>query len=216
MAESLDFDIVGARSVIKEWRDSWYCYWDKSYGVPSDESNFVFRPPLEMSRCGVVRTKNDTWEESEVEENVAASISSVIDLLEIAKEGGTYADLIGRGDESAGRWMPIAIQWTDDDGDLTPDSFLKKLGAHQELRDCIHEWSFSDDVEDDDEDDDEDDEEDDKLEFIKTHLKPFFAEHDSFIFFCCGDGKLNPVPCFAVAKLCSGLVAGFVGGVVYT
>ena len=36
------------------------------------------------------------------------------------------------------------------------------------------------------------------------------------VIFYTGSEKLNPVPCFAVAKLAPGLVGGFVGGVVHT
>eukprot|EP00957_Ditylum_brightwellii_P049945 3786051-Ditylum_brightwellii.AAC.1 len=176
-----------------------------------------------MSRCGVVCSKKDTWEPTESDENFVDSINSVIDLLEEAQGESDSGDIIGHGDESSGKWLPIAIQWTsDDDGDLTPDNFLQKIGAHSQLRKNVQVWKLNDakeyESDEDESDDDNDGDEDyeDSKSFLEKSMKTFFSDRKSFIFFCCGDGKLNPVPLFAVAKICDGLVAGFIGGVIYT
>jgi len=71
-------------------------------------------------------------------------------------------------------------------------------------------------TEDADEDNDEDDYYDGTTFFERKIITPHLSNQDSFIFFYCGEDKLNPVPCFALAKMCPGLVAGFVGGVIYT
>ena len=42
------------------------------------------------------------------------------------------------------------------------------------------------------------------------------AGRDEAVFFCCGDDKLNPVPCFAACRVLPGLVVGFIGNVVHT
>uniref|UniRef100_A0A7S1YN89 Uncharacterized protein n=1 Tax=Ditylum brightwellii TaxID=49249 RepID=A0A7S1YN89_9STRA len=226
MTKELDFTITHPRNVIDQWHDdNWVCYWKKRGDTKYDEKNYVFHPPLEMSRCGVVRTKHDTlWDDDDDDVTpkldeatqmtiITTCISNVMTLLEKAEQkGGEYATLIDRCDESDHCWMPFAMHWnSSSDDEFTIDTFLRNIGAHPELRNSVTEWSF-DDFKDDDDFEDYD------IGFEKK-LRKFFSSHlkeKEVLYFCCGDGKLNPVPCFAVGRLCDGLVAGFIGGVTYT
>eukprot|EP00565_Helicotheca_tamesis_P001072 CAMPEP_0185742058 /NCGR_PEP_ID=MMETSP1171-20130828/39280_1 /TAXON_ID=374046 /ORGANISM="Helicotheca tamensis, Strain CCMP826" /LENGTH=118 /DNA_ID=CAMNT_0028414055 /DNA_START=295 /DNA_END=648 /DNA_ORIENTATION=- len=101
----LDMEIVDPCSVIEEWRSDWYCYWDGSYDMPSDpETNYVFKPPLEMSRCGVVRTRDDNWEEDSYDVKMKEYVRTIIKLFEEGKEESDFGLTIGYGDESENEW----------------------------------------------------------------------------------------------------------------
>lgn len=63
---------------------------------------------------------------------------------------------------------------------------------------------------------DDSDNSDDLASPFSMAVSRFLKEHESAVFFCCGDALLNPVPCFAAARVAPGLVAGFMGGITYT
>eukprot|EP00586_Coscinodiscus_wailesii_P004751 CAMPEP_0172478682 /NCGR_PEP_ID=MMETSP1066-20121228/2782_1 /TAXON_ID=671091 /ORGANISM="Coscinodiscus wailesii, Strain CCMP2513" /LENGTH=154 /DNA_ID=CAMNT_0013238473 /DNA_START=176 /DNA_END=637 /DNA_ORIENTATION=- len=146
--------------IIERWRNdakgTWTCYWDRSYGMPSDRhANFVFRPDLVMSRCGVIRRAgNDTWRgeagtKDYLTEEEEAAIHDVLKMYEDARDESDGTDiLIGRGDEGNGVWYPIAVRWSSgggggggaDGGDLTPKNLLVRLGAHDELLKSVCAW----------------------------------------------------------------------------
>jgi len=79
--------------------------------------------------------------------------------------------------------------------------------------DSDNELEFHLHNDDDDELSTDDEKEYDRFEEL---VKSFLDGYDSKAFFCAGDRKLNPVPVFAVARVSPTLVAGFMGGVVYT
>jgi len=52
--------------------------------------------------------------------------------------------------------------------------------------------------------------------FFRGALSQWLDSHEHTAVFHAGSGKLNPLPCFAVALVRPGLVAGFIGGIVHT
>ena len=104
------------------------------------------------------------------------------------------------------------LPWVESDGDLTPAHLLTKLGAHPRLFSCIDVWVLGQT----DVDADADADEDKDVSIFSVALARFLKEHESAVFFCSGDALLNPVPCFAVARVAPGLVSGFMGGIIYT
>ena len=53
--------------------------------------------------------------------------------------------------------------------------------------------------------------------FFREALSRWLDSHEPHTaVFHAGSGKLNPLPCFAVALVRPGLVAGFIGGIVHT
>ena len=113
---------------------------------------------------------------------------------------------INWGGESDHCWAKLILPWSDADGPLAPRSLLAKLGAHEQLQDATYERPLEDD---------EDDEDEEGSAFTAC-LKVFLSSHAESAIFYAGCDDLNPVPCFAVARVRPNLVAGFIGGVTYT
>ena len=74
--EPIDLSVVSTEELqefLREWRDNWYCYWDKSFGVPEDTTkNYVFKPALTQAKCGIVCT-TEGWDEVSSEDVKGAS-----------------------------------------------------------------------------------------------------------------------------------------------
>lgn len=206
LAEDIGIELgLGERQgVLVDWANDWYCYWDGSYGMPADPRNFVFKPSLEMTSSGVVRTKE--WDLFSC--NSTAAVKGTLEgLFDVVKqlEGGERGNEIGLGDESDHPWHPFAISWTKADGELSPQSLLGKLGAHEQLQNESAITMLGDDEDDEDED-------------SGPGISVFLDKHTDKgpLYFYTGSGLMNPVVVFAVAKVEPGLVAGFVGGIVHT
>ena len=113
---------------------------------------------------------------------------------------------IGWGDEGDGQWYPLMLPWVPDDP-FTNEKLLEVLGAHPVLQQNARSRPLlEEDVEP----------EDDPTGPFTLALAAFLAEHEETLVFHAGSDQLNPVPCFAVARVRPDLVAGFVGGVVHT
>jgi len=203
----------GFQDVVSTWQqdDAWVCYYDDNSESSSSNDEFVFNPPLILSRCGVYRTEGDDWETL----CEPFHIEVVRKLISLTGRRDECADeCIGHGDESDHVWVPVAIKWSEGNGELSPESLLQRLGAHPQLMDSNNELEFHlDHDEDDDSSSSSGEKEYDSFEEL---VKSFLDGYDSKAFFCAGDRKLNPVPVFAVARVSPTLVAGFMGGVVYT
>lgn len=203
--EGLDFfDLVS--NVVKRWKDGACFYY---FSLDDHEDYFVFDPPLALSQCGIVRTEEDKWKKS----CEPFHIEVVRNLIKLTGRRGKCAyEYINQGDESDNVWVPVAIQWSEENGELSPKSLLKKLGAHPQLMDSILEMEYED------LDDAYDFNEDDEYEHntFEELVKSFLDGYDSKTYFYAGDGRVNPVPIFAVARVSPTLVAGFMGGVIYT
>ena len=109
--------VIGERKgVIKEWDDDWFCYWDGSFGVPTDtQKNYVFSPNLEMTRNGVIRTKD--WRL--LEQNSVSDVKQVLEELLTIDKSEAHGKEIGLGDESDYPWHPIMIPWTNQGSNCT-------------------------------------------------------------------------------------------------
>jgi len=187
--------------VVQEWRENWYCYWDGSFGMPrNSETHYVFRPGLEVALCGVVRPRS--WEPSGPAREMFKELRSLLHLR------GRIASTIGWGDEGDGRWIPLLVPWSGVDGALTTQSLLSKLGAHEEIIGACEDCGDSDD--------DCDDDTDSSKDMSQDLPKAWLRSHGEWLLFHAGSDKLNPLPCFAVAKVRPDLVAGFIGGICHT
>ena len=229
--------------VITEWRNDehgdWFCYWDgTSYGMPQDrEANFVFRPPLEMTPAGDVRPSRPALRATAPTAEVAAPAGAGVPAAPAVPAGPADpadpvlpavagkelyrllarlhaisvlpGNAVGWGDEASYAWERLVVPWNEplpsEHAVLTPQALLWKLGAHEELLHACRETEpvSSDDV-------------DDEPTPFGAALQAFLAAHQETAVFYTGSDQLNPVPCFAVAKVLPNLVAGFIGGVVHT
>ena len=198
-----NLEIGERKGVIREWNDNWFCYWDGGFGVPIDtQKNYVFSPNLEMTKNGMIRTKD--WRL--LEHNSVSDVKQALEeLLEIDKSKA-HGKEIGLGDESDYPWHPIMIPWTDQDPALNPKAFLEKLGAHEELKkegsikviDTSKKFEPVDD--------------EDKI----GNISVFLEKYEHFLYFCTGSELLNPLVVIAVAQMKPCLVGGFMGGIVHT
>lgn len=191
--------------VIRQWRNDefgdWYCYWDDSYGMPADtKENYVFRPPLEVSKDGVVRTQE--WNLNDLPPRVVyMTWCRILAVRRVLENSGDPS--IGLGDESNGEWLPFMVPWSPNDGELTMQTLLVRLGAHPNLRTEAYLHSLTEDISDDG---------GVWMKFLVEHQ----AKGRAMVSFYTGSDKLNPVPVFAVTHVHPGLVAGFVGGIDHT
>ena len=186
-----------------QWRNDklgeWYCYWDDSYGMPADRvANYVFRPALELVEGGFWVSPSHSLENVE--------LSDVQPILDVCQTHATI--YIGWGDEGDGMWEPLLLPWKSDT-EFTPQNVLKELGAHDQVVGHVNSFGSSifrwdGDV--------PPEERDGPRGAIQTCLD----EYEAPLIFVAGSDKLNPVPCFAVVRVKDDLVAGFIGGVVYT
>jgi len=201
----IDLEIGVRKDVIKEWASNWFCYWDGSFGMPADpDKNFLFKPCLEMTKSGVVRTKE--WDLFAL--NSAAEVKETLEeLFFVMKklEKRECGAAIGLGSEADYPWHPFAVPWKQ--GKLSPQSLLAELGAHEQLRkkDAIAMLGNDPDFEED-----EDSGPSISDVFLDKH------KGTEALYFHTGSEAFNPVVVFAVAKMKPNLVAGFVGGIVHT
>ena len=211
-----------------KWRDDGRCY---GHGRNAD---YVFRPPLAVSRFSICFPEDSTAPLAgrDGEAAPAHEVYKVLLLLRnVHSAPGPRS--VGWGDlgEVDGEWMPLVTAW--DGGELTPLRLLERLGAHQLLRRGVR---LVESVVDEDEDDEarayhrmsstahelvrwRAESGGDPLQWhqapsFRTALRYLLSGYRSVVFHC-GSGHLNPVPCFAVARVRPDLVAGFVGGVVH-
>lgn len=210
-----ELKLVAPEGVIKKWRNDelgdWSCYWDGSSGMPHDrKSNYVFCPPLEMSSCGVVRPR--AWDLTQA--------SSAIDLYKFFSmllhlKSKTYdCCTIGWDDTGNGQWIPFMLPWNPAvDGVLSPKSLLVKLGAHPQIQGDIQETSVLEEGAKYQEGETGD--QDPAAPFCRA-LQAFLSSFSDNAIFFAGPEKLNPAPCFAVARVSCNLVAGFICGFLHT
>lgn len=221
----------GARTCVTEWRNDalgdWFCYWSGDYGMPTDRvANYVFDPPLECAPTSLV-IRPRAWD---LRAGGAAAASEVYVVLKqlvaiVALQGGA-SRAIGWGDEGDGQWLPFMMPWNRGE-DLTPEALLAALGAHPEIRSRV---LFRSVVDPDDQIEDEEEPLNNEwgaaqrrfrlaiVDFL-SHRRLFlegFSPFPNGCVFHAGSDQLNPVVCFAVAKVREGLVAGFIGGITHT
>ena len=202
--------------------------------VASPQPDYVFKPPLVVSRF-------DICFQEEPMASLAGRGGGAAPSREVYKamlllrnvHGAPGPRTIGWGDEGDGEWLPLIVPW-DEGEELAPLRLLERLGAHPQLRraDAIR---LVESVVDEDEDDDarayhrmsstaqelvrwRAESSGGALRWqrapsFRTALRALLSQHRSAVFHC-GLGELNPVPCFAVARVRPDLVVGFVGGVV--
>ena len=222
----------GARTCVTEWRNDalgdWFCYWSGDYGMPTDRvANFVFDPPLECALTSLVIRPRE-WD---LRAGGAAAASEVYvimkQLLAIVASQGGASRAIGWGDEGDGQWFPFMMPWSRGE-DLTPEALLAALGAHPEIRSRVLSRSV---VDPDDQMEDEEAmirwrmplnnewgaaQRRFRLAIVDFLAQEGFSPFPNGCVFHAGSDKLNPVVCFAVAKVREGLVAGFIGGIAHT
>lgn len=95
------------RGVAAEWRNDiygdWYCYWDESYGMPADTVNdFVFKPPLDVARCGLVRTTDWNICAAATFKEVERQLARLFSIIQ-SYGASDYDRAIGHGDEGSGQ-----------------------------------------------------------------------------------------------------------------
>ena len=222
----------GARTCVTEWRNDalgdWFCYWSGDYGMPTDRvANYVFDPPLECAPTSLV-IRPRAWD---LRAGGAAAASEVYvimkQLLAIVASQGGASRAIGWGDEGDGQWFPFMMPWSRGE-DLTPEALLAALGAHPEIRSRVLSRSV---VDPDDQMEDEEAmirwrmplnnewgaaQRRFRLAIVDFLAQEGFSPFPNGCVFHAGSDKLNPVVCFAVAKVREGLVAGFIGGIAHT
>lgn len=220
-----------------EWRINGDWSVQRGGRQPTDpEANFVFKPALAVARCGVCRPAS--WRSAGAGQGAGPPsrehFKQLLILRHIVAAPGTRR--IGWGDESDAEWQPLILPWNPA-AELTPHGLLAALGAHAQLQQdgaCRRVDSVIDE--------DEDDESrayyrmsvgaNEMVRWrelsdgaaprwrlapsFRTALRYFLSQHPKTAVFHAGSARLNPVPCFAVARVRPDLVAGFVGGVVHT
>ena len=191
-----------ARGVVREWRNDergmWFCYWDGSFGMPRDRAkDYVFRPPLEMTRHGVVHARASDLAGGAPAREVCRHLKS---LKEVLRLSGSRYGYVGLGDESGAEWMPLLLPWSaSGDGEFKPENVLKKLGAHPHLQQHCQDNEFA------------------ALRAFEAVSKvPIGSAASPTLHFSAGRDALNPVPCFAVRLVRDDLAVGFIGGIVLT
>ena len=211
----------GARTCVTEWRNDalgdWFCYWSGDYGMPTDRvANYVFDPPLECAPTSLV-IRPRAWD---LRAGGAAAASEVYVVLKqlvaiVALQGGA-SRAIGWGDEGDGQWLPFMMPWNRGE-DLTPEALLAALGAHPEIRSRV---LFRSVVDPDDQIEDEEEPLNNEWGAAQRRFRlaivDFLAPFPNGCVFHAGSDQLNPLVCFAVAKVREGLVAGFIGGITHT
>ena len=83
----IDLRLGERKGVVFDWVCDWYYYWEvlhngRSYGLPTDPNNFVFKPNLEMTKSGVVRTCE--WDLSSC--SIAAVKGTLEELFDVIKQ----------------------------------------------------------------------------------------------------------------------------------
>ena len=202
------FQLGERKGVIKEWAGNWSCYWDGSYETPTDRKTFVFRPCLEMTESGLVRTNGPEADWDLFASSSVADVESAIEELFCIVKSGAHGPKIGLGDESDYIWHPFAVSWTNDTA-FTAQNLLAKLGAHEQLmsNDSICNLADHEDVHCD---------EDEMTRTGGGNISVFLDKHKDTLYFHTGSKKLNPLVVLAVARVKSHLVTGFIGGIVHT
>ena len=217
--------------VINKWRNKqeWFCYWNKNRdngnGDNHDDDCYVFQTQLVTSYCGVIRPLE--WDYfTSLNSNSTSRSSDIRDMYDVMErildiyQSVEYELIIGWGDEGTHFWQPILLPWNNNSDNhtvlqLSPRTLLDYLGAHEEIKStiCIRSWVFNDDNNNDVNNATENTKNKDGLQAIQD----FLDQYENSIVFTAGDGKLSPVPCFAVAHIPKlNLIAGFIGGVTYT
>ena len=155
------------RSVVREWVEDWYCYWD-------GRDAYVFEPPLRVAPSGLVTAGSErgcarrecvatallaarrnqagagalpqlpalAWALILKDAVASARHWAALDGAERAVLQMVGARPIGLGDESDYCWEPFVCSWSVEDGALTPVSLLQRVGqgAEPTCRTC-RRWS---------------------------------------------------------------------------
>ena len=187
------------RSCVLVWRepprpDTWQCYWKDFDENEKDKPVHVFQHVLAHTKCGIVRPCTMDLD--------APCPELVQSLLNITTRYSCFDRLIGWGDESDNAWEPIVIPW-DNTVELTPQSLLAHLGAHDKIQSTAQTCDFASNN-------------DMSMSAALRAIQAFLQGHSVTSVFYAGADQLNPVPCFAVSQVMDNVVAGFVGGVIYT
>jgi hypothetical protein len=202
------------QSIATEWRNGnqgkWYCYWDDGDRTPADgDASYVFRPPLRVATfAGAMEVVTPDTELTTDATSPRHVLQCLLDLRRLHSTADAGGRGITWGDESDYQWEPFLMPWRVGEA-LSAEALLKALGAHREIVARI--WYRHVRCE-------EDDEEETAPEGcrFRSSVASWLARHEAKAVFLAGSDLLNPVPCFAVARVQPGLVAGFVGGVVHT
>ena len=172
--------------------------WPVPAHVPRDRAkDYVFRPPLEMTRHGVVHARASDLAGGAPAREVCRHLKS---LKEVLRLSGSRYGYVGLGDESGAEWMPLLLPWSaSGDGEFKPENVLKKLGAHPHLQQHCQANEFA------------------ALRAFEAVSKvPIGSGASPTLHFSAGRDALNPVPCFAVRLVRDDLAVGFIGGIVLT
>ena len=203
--------------LLKEWRDEWFCYWDGSFGVPSNPEEYVFSPHLKETPDGLARVQcNSNF--SEENEQI---------LLELHEKMKLHDVLCSSfGSESDYSFYPIIIKW-ENNVLLTPERVLEMLGAHNKLKSAItvisqsilserSEGGLFQSSPLSDTQLNLDTEVFAALTTFETKMDSESENKPVPLIFYCGSELLNPVPFFVLGKMSSSVVGGFYSALVHT
>jgi len=132
--DTSDFEDAGSHGLIDELANNWYCYWDESYGNPSDPAKtYLFKPPLAVWKCGIVHSGAQFKDigdkiDQDQDQDLSEDLKDLLDLK--ARVAGKKL-----GSENEYPFYPIIIQISE--SDATAEEILHSLGAHTEVVNAV-------------------------------------------------------------------------------
>eukprot|EP00906_Rhabdomonas_costata_P035082 RCo049313 len=214
-----DLDLLaptkGGGTLVDQWVHDWNCYWDDSYETPPPEDRdhtFVFSPPLQQLRCGVVIAVGGFPPNprsscpAELAEDIALAHALGTAMKDSFTQWGEACDSL----QGFVAVVPKSVHIP------TPEVVASYLGMHGKLQGRICVIEPEKELQEAAERDNDGEEEGAELKAFRLLAQHRDRLPGSPLYFHAGSDEMNPCPLLLVHQSSHGNLVGLIGALVFT